>query len=310
MMMTNAASSRVRGFGDLTVGAGVQWAPKEIRGGVFAHRLKFEMDAPTGTYSDSRPVNIGNHFVVNPYYAFTYKRKKLEFSARLHYLRNSDNNDPFVRFGIRNVQAEQAFHVNYATSYEVLKKVRLGFSGYWLQQVTDHRIDGSSVPGSMERIVGLVSRSEAGPSGVHVCCISATARMPTFLSNTSRPRISSGLSSENTFFICPECFRKAETMRSLPCGVRATIRTRRSSALSARLTKPFATRRSTATLIEPGVRSTMGPIVLTGKGPLCSSSSSTPKSERPKPVSSIPAAAYLVRARIAFIITSQRWSVP
>jgi hypothetical protein len=36
----------------------------------------------------------------------------------------------------------------------------------------------------------------------------------------------------------------------------------------------------------------------------------TPKSERPRPVSSIPAAAYLVRARIAFIMTSQTWSVP
>src|ERR1017187_9320736 len=55
---------------------------------------------------------------------------------------------------------------------------------------------------------------------------------------------------------------------------------------------------------------TIGPIVLTGKAPLCSRASSTPKSERPSPVSSIPAAAYLVRARIAFIITSQTWSAP
>jgi len=43
---------------------------------------------------------------------------------------------------------------------------------------------------------------------------------------------------------------------------------------------------------------------------LCSRSSSTPKSERPSPVSSIPAAAYLVRARIVLIITSETWSVP
>jgi predicted metal-binding membrane protein len=137
---------------------------------------------------------------------------------------------------------------------------------------------------------------------------SVAARLPTFLSATSSARSSSGLSSENTLFICPECFRKASAMRSLPRGVRATIRTRRSSALSTRLTKPFAKRRSTAILIEPGVRSTIGPIVLTGKGPLCSRISSTPKSERPSPVASIPAAAYLVRARIAFIITSQTWS--
>src|ERR1700686_1171807 len=140
--------------------------------------------------------------------------------------------------------------------------------------------------------------------------MSAAARLPTFLSACSKARSSSGLSSENTPFICPACFRKAGTMRSLPRGVRATIRTRRSSALSTRLTRPFATRRSTAILIEPGVRSTIGPIVLTGKGPLCSRISSTPKSDRPSPVSSIPVAAYRVRARIAFIITSQTWSVP
>src|SRR5712691_3077744 len=78
--------------------------------------------------------------------------------------------------------------------------------------------------------------------------MSVAARLPTFLSAISRPRSSSELSSENTLLICPECFRKAEAMRSLPRGARATIRTRRSSALSTRLTRPFATRRSTAIL--------------------------------------------------------------
>ena len=156
VQLAKGTSSRVRGFGDLTAGAGVQWAPKQIGDGVFVHRLMFEMYAPTGTYSDSRPVNIGNHFVVvNPYYALTYERKKLEFSARLHYLWNSANNDPFVGFGIRNVQPGQAFHVNYATSYEVRKNVRLGFNGYWLQQLTDHRINGIAVPNSLERTIGL-----------------------------------------------------------------------------------------------------------------------------------------------------------
>jgi anthranilate 1,2-dioxygenase (deaminating, decarboxylating) large subunit len=34
-------------------------------------------------------------------------------------------------------------------------KIRLGFNGYWLQQVTDHRIDDADVPSSKERTVGL-----------------------------------------------------------------------------------------------------------------------------------------------------------
>ena len=156
VQLADGSSSRVRGLADMIVGAGLQWAPKRIGNGVFVHRVIFDVDLPTGKYSDRRPVNIGNHFVaVNPYYTLTYERKKLEFSTRLHYLWNSANNDPFVGFGIRNMQPGQAFHVNYATSYELWKNVRLGFNGYWLQQLTDHQINGSDVRNSSERTVGL-----------------------------------------------------------------------------------------------------------------------------------------------------------
>ncbi len=152
----NGASSRVRGFGDLTFGAGLQWAPKTIGNGVFVHRFVYDVTVPTGTYSDKRPVNIGNHFVVvDPYYALTYERKKIEFSARLHYLWNSANNDPFAGFGISNLQAGQAFHINYAISCQLHNNVRLGFNGYWLQQVTDHQINSISIPNSRERTVGI-----------------------------------------------------------------------------------------------------------------------------------------------------------
>ena len=156
VQLANGTSSRVRGLADVTVGAGLQWAPKKVGAGVFAHRLVLDVDLPTGKYSNREPVNIGNHFVaVNPYYALTYERKKVEFSARFHYLWNSANNDPFVGFGIRNMQPGQAFHMNYGTSYELWKNVRLGFNGYWLQQLTEHQINGVDVPNSRERTVGL-----------------------------------------------------------------------------------------------------------------------------------------------------------
>ena len=156
VQLAYGTSSRVRGLGDLTVGAGLQWAPKKIGNGLFVHRVVLDVDVPTGKYSDRRPLNIGNHFVVaNPYYALTYERKRLEYSARFHYLWNSTNNDPFVGFGIRNVQPGQALHVNYATSYELWKNVRFGFNGYWLQQLTDHQINGGDVRNSRERTVGL-----------------------------------------------------------------------------------------------------------------------------------------------------------
>jgi hypothetical protein len=156
VQLADGTSSRVRGFADLEVGTGLQWAPRKIGEGVLAHRVIFDVSLPTGMYSDKRPVNIGNHVVVvNPYYAVTYERKKVEFSARFHYLWNSTNNDPFAGFGIRNMQPGQAFHINYATSYALWKNVRLGFNGYWLQQLTDHQINGISVLNSRESTVGL-----------------------------------------------------------------------------------------------------------------------------------------------------------
>jgi hypothetical protein len=165
--LANGTESRVRGFADLTVGAGLQWAPKKIGNGVFVSRAMIDIGVPTGKYSVSRPVNLGNHFVVvDPYYAFTYERKKMEFSARLHYLWNSTNNDPFVGFGVKNIQPGQAFHINYATSYELFKNVRLGFNGYWLQQLTNHEINGVAVPNSKERTVGLGPGIQLGGQGI------------------------------------------------------------------------------------------------------------------------------------------------
>lgn len=156
VQLANGTFSRVRGLADVTVGGGLQWPTKKIGQGVIAHRVVFDVNLPTGKYTDRAPVNIGNHFVViNPYYALTYELKKIEFSTRLHYLWNSTNNDPFAGFGIRNMQPGQAFHVNYSASYELWKNVRVGFNGYWLQQLTDHQINGGDVPNSRERTVGL-----------------------------------------------------------------------------------------------------------------------------------------------------------
>jgi hypothetical protein len=154
--LPDGTSSRVRGVGDLTIGGGLQWPPKKVGDGVLGQRVLVDVTVPTGNYSDRQPINIGNHFVmVEPHYAVTYERKQFEVSARIHYLWNSVNDDPSVELGFRNTQAGQAVHLNFATSYEVYKHVRVGFNGYWLQQTTDHRIDDIAVPNSEERVVGL-----------------------------------------------------------------------------------------------------------------------------------------------------------
>jgi hypothetical protein len=76
--------------------------------------------------------------------------------------------------------------------------------------------------------------------------------LPIFFRAVSRARNSFGLASAKTFLISAACLRKIGAINSLPFGVSDTIRTRRSSGLSTRLTRPLSTRRSTAVLIEPG----------------------------------------------------------
>src|SRR5271156_2001476 len=87
--------------------------------------------------------------------ALTYEVGKFEVSARLHYLWNSVNHEPFVGFDDRTVQAGQAFFMNYSASYEVVHNVRVGFNGYWLQQLTDSKANDVNIPFSLERTVGL-----------------------------------------------------------------------------------------------------------------------------------------------------------
>lgn len=59
----DGTSPKVTGVGDMSVGPALQWVPKKIRNGVFVRRFVPIVTLPTGTYSDLRPVNIGNHFV-------------------------------------------------------------------------------------------------------------------------------------------------------------------------------------------------------------------------------------------------------
>src|SRR5271170_1050224 len=166
--LASRADSRIRGLGDLTVGSGLQWAPRKVGTGVFAQRALIDVGAPTGKYSDDRLLNIGNHFVsLTPNYVFTYEPvKKVEFTAQLYFLWNSVNHDPSAGLGIKNMQAGQAVHANYASSYEIFKNVRIGFNGYWLQQLTDHAINRNSIADSKESALGLGPGAQVGGKGL------------------------------------------------------------------------------------------------------------------------------------------------
>jgi hypothetical protein len=149
---------RERGVGDLIVSPFIlQWTDHKLFGMPYFHRFVFSVTLPTGKYDRNRPVNIGNNVAsINPYYAFTIvPADKLELSARLHYLWNSENDDPFVGLGAGTVQPGQAFHANYAASYEVVKGLRLGINGYALQQLTEDKVDGRSQANFEERVFGI-----------------------------------------------------------------------------------------------------------------------------------------------------------
>ncbi|MFZ3116452.1 MAG: transporter [Syntrophales bacterium] len=149
---------RERGVGDLIINPIIiQWTDHKLFGKPYFHRFLIAVMLPTGDYDRNHAVNAGSHlFSINPYYAFTIiPTEKLELSGRLHYLWNSKNDDPFVGTGANDIQPGQAFHFNYAASYEVVKSVRLGINGYVLQQLTEDKVDGHSQSNSKERVFGI-----------------------------------------------------------------------------------------------------------------------------------------------------------
>jgi len=164
-------NQRNRGVGDLTISPLVlQWTDHKLFGMPYFHRFVLDITLPTGAYDSKSAVNAGSNMVsINPYYAFTIMpMEKLEVSARLHYLWNSENDSPFVALNASNVQPGQAFHANYAASYEVLKGLRFGLNGYVLQQLTDDKIDGKSQDNSQERVFGIGPGLEYSTNGMMI----------------------------------------------------------------------------------------------------------------------------------------------
>jgi hypothetical protein len=162
---------RERGVGDLIVSPFIlQWTDHQLFGKPYFHRFVFDLTLPTGAYDRNRAVNIGNNLIsINPYYAFTIMpTDKLELSGRLHYLWNSENDEPFSGMGASSVQPGQAFHANYAASYEVIKGVRLGINGYMLQQLSEDKVDGHRLANSKERIFGVGPGLQVTTNGISI----------------------------------------------------------------------------------------------------------------------------------------------
>jgi anthranilate 1,2-dioxygenase (deaminating, decarboxylating) large subunit len=154
ILLDNAA-----GLGDIYVGPFLQWDPIMGKNGpIFSHRVEFQTIWPTGKYDNEKNLNPGsNYFSFDPYWAFTwFALPRVEVSGRIHYLWNDKNDDPFIGSGaIDDTQAGQAWHANFAASYEVLpKQLRVGFNGYYLKQFESSKVDGDK-QGMLEEVLGI-----------------------------------------------------------------------------------------------------------------------------------------------------------
>jgi hypothetical protein len=139
------------GFGDLVTGPFLQSDVMTLNGRpLFSHRLEFALISPTGVYDATKLINPGhNTWDINPYWAATlFWTPKLTTSIRAHYLWSSRN--PATGY-----QSGQAFHMNFASEYEVLKDFRIGVNGYVFQQFTDDNLRGRTLPGTESRVLGI-----------------------------------------------------------------------------------------------------------------------------------------------------------
>lgn len=153
-----AGRNTTSGIGDIAISPVLlQWTDHKLFGLPVAHRFNLAFAIPTGDYDTQDPLNIGsNAFRFNPHYAFTIElTNKLEASFRAHYLWNSRNDSFREDNGIQQTsQAGEAFHLNFATSYQISDNLRIGANGYYLKQISSHEIDSESIAGK-EQVLGF-----------------------------------------------------------------------------------------------------------------------------------------------------------
>ncbi len=145
------------GVGDLVVAPLIlQWRNQKLLGNPLHVRFNFNVSLPIGQYSKSALVNAGqDSYRINPHVAVTWlPSDKWEVSGRFHYLWVGKSNDPPSALAKRSVQPGQAVHFNLSASRAVSERVRLGVAGYYLEQISDDRIDGIKLKGGQERVLG------------------------------------------------------------------------------------------------------------------------------------------------------------
>lgn len=154
------------GIADATIEASLQSEPILNAAGapLFVQRFTIAAILPTGRYDRNVDINQGSGYAsINPYWAATlFPAPRWEVSWRLHYLYNFRNDKPassaprpFNGAPVGSTQAGDAAWVNFATSYAVTPDVSVGINGYYFQQLSDNRANGTRLSDSRERVLGI-----------------------------------------------------------------------------------------------------------------------------------------------------------
>jgi hypothetical protein len=136
-------------LGDLTWGPFLQMPPVMANGRtVFAQRFEFDVISPIGQYNHADDINPSSGFwSLAPFWAVTIlPTPNTEFSTRVYYLHNFQNNDPSG--GAAPFRAGDAVWANFAASYKILPSLNFGLNGFIFQQIQNDTVNGQKMPKS------------------------------------------------------------------------------------------------------------------------------------------------------------------
>ncbi len=110
-----------------------------------------DMWAPTGNYDKNDAASSilsKNHWTFEPVLAVSYLKDGFDVSAKLMYDFNTENSDTKTKPG-------QEFHVDWALGYSMSNGFTGGVVGYNYMQVTDDKVNGTTVADNRSQVGGI-----------------------------------------------------------------------------------------------------------------------------------------------------------
>ena len=140
------------GPGSVSAGAYLQWSAVFLNDRpFFIHRLSLDFLMPSlRNKSPQKQVNPGEAFfsICPTWSATLYAMRHLAFSWRLNYIWNAKSRKVDIKIG-------DAVFLDYSMEYELIPHLWTAIVGYYVQQISDNKVNGFNVPHTRERVFGL-----------------------------------------------------------------------------------------------------------------------------------------------------------